>query len=141
MPYIYLASPYSDPRPSARIWRMKRALAASASLTKDGYKVFAPIPIGWALEEKMGEQSHTFWLSWCMEFLQHASYLYVLTLPGWEESHGIGAEVRRAASLGIPVVGCDILTECESVTGWEIKGWFLAEGTGEGELPLSDSPL
>ena len=120
---------------------MKRALAASASLTKDGYKVFAPIPIGWALEEKMGEQSHTFWLSWCMEFLQHASYLYVLTLPGWEESHGIGAEVRRAASLGIPIVGCDILTECESVTGWEIKGWFLAEGAGEGESTLPNSPL
>lgn len=127
MSYIYLASPYSDPRPSARIRRMKRALAAAAELTSAGYHVFAPIPVGWQLEEKLGEQPHQFWIDWCMAFLPHASYLYVLTLPGWEESKGLGLEVREAARLQIPIVGCDILTECESVSGWAIKGWFLAE--------------
>ena len=125
--YIYLASPYSDPRPSTRIRRMRRALTAAADLTKAGHKVFAPIPVGYLLEERLGEQPHAFWIEWCLTFLPHASHLYVLTLPGWEESKGLGIEVRRAAALGIPIVGCNILTECEDVSGFNIRGWFQAE--------------
>lgn len=130
MTYVYLASPYSDPRPSTRVRRMKRALAASAELTRSGLAVFAPIPTGWAIEEKIGEQSHEFWLQWCMRFLRPASHLYVLTLPGWRSSAGVKQEVLFAASESIPIVGCDILSECEDVNGFDIKRFFLAEESG-----------
>lgn len=131
MSFIYLASPYSDPRPSTRIRRMKRALAASAELTKNGLAVFAPIPIGWSIEEKVGELPHAFWLEWCIKFLRQSSHLYVLTLPGWRESKGVKTEVLFAVDKQIPIIGCDILTECEDVSGFDIKRYFLAESSME----------
>lgn len=64
-----------------------------------------------------------------MSFLRHSSHLYVLTLPGWRESKGVKAEVLFALQKQIPIIGCDILNECEDVAGYDIKKYFLAEAT------------
>jgi hypothetical protein len=133
MTYIYLGSPYTDPRPSMMAHRYKRNRAALRKLTSAEPRgtIFAPIFVGHQLAGLGVELTHAGWMAWCLRFLRPASALYVLTLPGWEDSVGLGEEVRLADNLGLPIIGCDILDDCESVSGYNIRGNFGLKGTGK----------
>jgi len=107
---IYLASPYSDLSWQTRDWRWRRVCSAAASLMRKGYIIFSPIahtrpiaafglPGGW-----------DFWERFDREFIAAAAELWVLTLPGWEESKGVQAEIQIAVDAGKPVFTVDPVT-------------------------------
>jgi hypothetical protein len=97
---IYLASPYSHPDPAVREQRFQAACRAVADLICSGQAVFSPIvhshrlglPTDWAFWEPF-DQAH----------LVRCDELAVLTLPGWEDSVGVAAEIALARALGQPV--------------------------------------
>jgi len=46
----------------------------------------------------------SFWREYDRAFLEMCSEVWVLTLDGWRESHGVQAEIELARELGKPVV-------------------------------------
>lgn len=101
---IYLASPYSHPEISIRVERYQAACKAAANLMRAGGLVFSPIahshPLaGFSLPSDFG-----YWRNWRLSFLDRwATGLYILKLPGWNESAGIAAEWDCANKKRLPV--------------------------------------
>lgn len=119
--FIFLSSPYSSPDPFVRAQRYKAAARATIALMEAGEVVFSPIVHGHAIETvAKREFPHEDWIRLSRTLLAGASYLYVLTLEGWEVSKGILEEVRLAYSLNIPVVGYAHGPDCEDINGFTI---------------------
>jgi hypothetical protein len=103
MRLIYLASPYSHPRPEVQRQRFEAVCRQAASMMGSGEFVFSPIahthPIsGWGLP---GDWS--FWQSYDRAILSRCDELAVLKLPGWKESTGVAAEIAIAEEFGLAV--------------------------------------
>lgn len=99
----YLASPYSKYEAGFEA-AFTDASKAAGALMQRGLNVFSPIahshPI--ATYGKIDETDHGFWLPQSMAVLERSDVLAVAMMPGWETSHGIAEELRRAKALGIP---------------------------------------
>lgn len=101
---IYLASPYTDPDPRLMEWRYIQACKASAQLLRDCEIVYCPIA-----------HSHGIALHGCLDhdwaqfedmdsyFLALCKRMIILTLPGYDESIGIKAEIAVVRALGKPI--------------------------------------
>jgi hypothetical protein len=125
MPYIYLASPYTSDDKFVQIARYRAALRASAELMKHGEIVFCPVAYGHSVEDKLRQNfPWDYWLRWSKAMLAPAKSLYILTLPGWESSKGLAAEVRMAHDLEIPILGYPHGGDCEPISGFEIMQEF-----------------
>lgn len=102
---IYLASPYSDPSPHVREHRFLLAQHFAAYWLRLGSPIFSPIvychdmAIAHALPTDF-----TFWREFNRKMLERATDLWVLKLPGWEESSGVQSEIQMAKARNLPVV-------------------------------------
>jgi len=105
-PRIYLAVPYSHQDPTIRARRFLYATQAANCLMRRGLLIYSPITHGHTIGLWGGlPGGFEFWDSHCLSFLRHwAQELYVLTLPGWQESIGVAAEMAEADNLGLPVL-------------------------------------
>ncbi len=104
--FAYLASPYSHADPAVRDERFREACRVAAELMQRGEVVFSPIAHSHSIAEaKPGPWAidHDFWLRQDAPYLEACSMLYVLALPGWEQSRGVAHEIGRARERGIPV--------------------------------------
>ena len=108
---IYLASPYSHPDPLVRQDRFEKAMSACATLTKRGVHVFSPIahwhPI--AVSHDLPTDAN-YWMAYNIHHLKHSSRLFVLELPGWQESIGVTEEIRIAKALRLPIQHAPLLS-------------------------------
>jgi hypothetical protein len=121
MPYIYLASPYTDNDKFIKISRYRAALRACTELMAAGEVVFCPVAYGHSLEDKSRQTfPYDYWIRWSKAMLAPAKSLYVLTIPGWDTSAGVKLEVHLAHELEIPVLGFSHAADSEPVSGWEI---------------------
>ena len=101
---IYLSCPYSDPDPAVRDERFLAACRATAELIREGHTVLAPVLIGHSLANEGLPGDWDFWEPHDREQLTQARALLVLTLPGWEQSVGVQAEIEIARTIGLPIV-------------------------------------
>ena len=105
---IYLASPYTHPCPAVRQDRFERVSRVAGKFMKRGNLIFSPITHGHALCTLTPDglpEDYAFWEEHCLSFLRNwANYMYVFTLPGWELSCGVQAEIAEAKRLGLPVL-------------------------------------
>ena len=125
MSYIYLASPYTTTDKFARAARYRLVCRATAALMERGELVFAPVAYGHSLEERLSKNfPYEYWIRWSKVMLSGASRLYVLTVSGWQDSKGIGVEVKLAHELNIPVQGYAFGPDSEDVSGLDILGHF-----------------
>lgn len=91
---IYLASPYSHIKPSVVETRFETVCRAAGRLMMDGHIIFSPIahthPIA-----KLGKlPSHwEFWRMYDEVMLDACDELWVLKMPGWDESRGVAGEI------------------------------------------------
>ncbi|WP_051676877.1 DUF1937 family protein [Maridesulfovibrio frigidus] len=95
---IYLACPYTHPDPEVRTNRYEAVNIAAARLITAGYIVYSPISHSHGITNTGLPMDWTFWKRIDQEFIRWADQLWILKLEGWEESHGIGAELEFAAS-------------------------------------------
>ncbi len=108
---IYVASPYTpkeDLIPSAAEalmnLRYQMVCGAVAGFIKQGYKVFSPIAHSHEIGKILGNSVDTaFWTDLDLSLLRCCKELWVLLLPGWDESSGIKIEVAEAERLGIKI--------------------------------------
>jgi nucleoside 2-deoxyribosyltransferase len=102
---IYLASPYSDPDLVIREQRFHEVCKFAALLTSNGALVFSPIAHSHPIAQYM-DKSHKFdfWSRFDLWMLERCEVMMILTLPGWEKSEGIKAEISFAREQGIPIV-------------------------------------
>jgi len=125
MAYTYLASPYTNGDKFLRADRYRMAVKATEALMAAGEVVFCPVAYGHSFELKIHHSfPHEYWMRWSRAMLAPASRLYVLTIPGWNTSKGVGIEVGLAADLGIPVTGYAHGENAEDVSGIDILGTF-----------------
>lgn len=102
---IYLAGPFYSENAHVRWQRYEAITKYTAELMRSGNIVFSPVTHSYYLAEKYGcPQSPGFWERWYVTFLEHwATILYVLKLPGWENSNGVAKEIKMAKILNMPI--------------------------------------
>ena len=100
---IYLASPYSHPDAQVREARFHAACRRTAEMTRAGQLVYSPIVHSHPLAALGLPNDWPFWAEHNRAMLERCDALAVLTLPGWEESRGVAAEVEIATALRLPV--------------------------------------
>jgi len=104
MPFIYLASPYSDPSKLVRHQRYLDARTATALLMKKGLPIFSPIVHCHELAVAHHlPKDFAFWQNDDKAMLAEATSLWVLQLPGWSDSKGVKWEISFANQHHIPV--------------------------------------
>ena len=83
----------------------KRHAAVSECFTNlvlAGLIVYCPITMTHPIDIKRNLGGE-FWYEFDKPFLQFASQLFILKLPGWEESKGVQAEIKTALARKIPI--------------------------------------
>jgi hypothetical protein len=107
---VYMASPYSSDDPKVRQARFEAACRAAAKLNAIGWHVFSPVvhshpqcgsDITW------DDQS---WNALGLDILRQSSAVWVLAMPGWEESKGVADEIALAAVMQLPLRLLDPVT-------------------------------
>lgn len=99
-PYWYLASPYSK-YPGGLEAAYKIALDAATLLLKHDVPVFSPIIYTHSLARHGGFDplDHDIWMWLDQPFMEAAQGLIVLCAQGWQDSYGIGVELRYFRSI------------------------------------------
>lgn len=105
--FIYLGQPYTHPDSNVMRGRYERGRSFLAHLIKtlpSNTTVYSPIThwhtvsVDFCLPNEW-----EFWQSHCLSMLRASSALFVLKLPGWEESVGLTEEINAAQQYNIPV--------------------------------------
>ena len=101
---IYLGCPYTHPDPDVRRRRFEAATDAAAYLTQKGLVVFSPITYTHPITERhdLPVEFHH-WAAFDRAFLLNSQTLWVLTLPGWNLSVGLSAEIDLAHEHDKPI--------------------------------------
>ena len=107
---IYLSSPYTDKNPEVVKERFNLIVKAAAIFLLDRLFVISPIVHGHPMVEAACElpSDWKFWQEYCETILIKCKKLYIIQMPGWENSTGVKAEIEFALKYRIPVYGVDI---------------------------------
>lgn len=101
----YLSSPYSSNDSKTKQLRFEEVVAVASTFFEAKRNVFSPIiychPIAPYLRKSASFKS---WFQFDYIMLDLCQHLLVLTLPGWQESIGVAAEIKYALSKGYPVI-------------------------------------
>ena len=100
---IYLASPYTHPDPAVVEQRFEAVCRMAADLIRQGKTVFSPIAHSHSICRYGLPGDWQFWKQHDREYLSACDEVVVLKLEGWQESHGVQAEIALARALGKPV--------------------------------------
>lgn len=105
---IYIASPYTHPDPHCVEERFWLACRYASHLMKSQTPCFSPIAHSHSVA-MCGDVPADWdtWRPWCLEMLGMCDRVHVLTLPGWQQSVGVMAEINEAKALEMPVVFID----------------------------------
>lgn len=111
--YYYLGCPYSHRDQRVREMRYQKCLEYVAHQLKSHITVYSPI-VHWHnvvpfLGNKRKYTQWDFWEDHDMVMLEHAVGFDILTLPGWDESTGLRAEIARAQQLGLQITRVAVL--------------------------------
>lgn len=109
MPLIYLASPYTHPDSHVQELRFEQACHAAARLMQEGDYIFSPIahthPIANAGQLPTDWE---YWREYDKRMIACCDELYVLQLPGWQNSKGVTEEIEIARALKKPIKFIDV---------------------------------
>lgn len=100
VPLYYLASPYSHESATIREQRATQAAQFVAHGMANGIHLLSPVALCVNVPASTDWQT---WAAYDLALLGRCDELWVLALPGWESSVGVGAEMSYAQDKGIPV--------------------------------------
>jgi hypothetical protein len=100
---IYLAAPYSSSNPDVVAERIRLFLAADAELTRHGYQTVSPLYKHFICDQPGVGADWQYWQDYSIELMTLCSRLFVLCIPGWQDSDGVAAEIDLANTLGLPI--------------------------------------
>lgn len=92
---IYVASPYSHEDAKVRERQAMSVVAFSAALMEAGVHVFSPIAHCHLMAANYSLPGNfEFWEAYDREYMDFCESMIVYTLPGWNTSVGVSAEVQ-----------------------------------------------
>jgi hypothetical protein len=120
MTRIYLAGPYSGQEEHS----FRCLTYLTGRLQKLGHVVFSPVTHSHPVARSQSMPTdHEFWMDQDLPFLQAwADELWVLKLPGWEESKGVQEEIRTAEEQCLTVRYCEPLAWMEVLLSDSVHG-------------------
>ena len=98
---IYLAAPLGHRNLSVRASRFESVNRCCGYLVRERKLVFSPLSLGASLDA--ADFSNSVWYALGLQFLARCDEMRMLALDGWEESVGVGLEIRYARQLRIPI--------------------------------------
>lgn len=102
MSFIYLASPYSHPSLLISELRFRAVEIVSGEILRKGITVYSPIVYCHMMSTRLGLPADArFWFPHNRSILKEATSLWILTLPGWDNSIGVEGERRAAEEFGL----------------------------------------
>jgi|GEM_PF-2203966 len=99
-PFVYLATPYRHEDPQVMHRRFERALAAMLRMWQVGYPAYSPIAYTHPISVHLPRLQDHEYQRFDDRILAVADEVWVLQLPGWEQSLGVQHEMRLAETLG-----------------------------------------
>lgn len=102
---IYIAAPYSDPDPLVVKKRMASFIEATADFIEADKHPVSPLMNHLLTDYTVVKFPLTwdYWKEYSLKLLSVCDRMIVLTLPGWEDSAGVTAEIALAHELNIPI--------------------------------------
>lgn len=101
---IYLASPYSHPEKEVRELRFRQTLSFCYPYIIGGTPLYSPIVYGHQFTELLSAPfDAASWQDFNERMLSDAKELWVLKLPGWSASFGIGLEIAFCKTFNKPI--------------------------------------
>jgi len=98
---IYLASPYSDKDKRVVVSRYNEVLEFCANRIKEGHIVFSPIVHCHVMAQRFEMPgNHLFWWKYDTSMIDIADEVWILCLPYWQMSIGVGKEIAYAEKIG-----------------------------------------
>lgn len=102
---IYVASPYSANRFEKMIERFKSVEELTAKLLQDKVWCYSPIVHCHEIAKVHGlPTDHDYWMEYNYHVIDRADALVVHMQDGWDQSYGVGEEIKYALSKQIPVI-------------------------------------
>ena len=102
MKRIYIAGPYSSDNVLGVLHNIRKGIEVATQVFKDGYAPFCPwLDFHYVLFDKQEALTVQDFYDYSIAWLEVSDA--VLVLPGYENSKGTLAEIKRAGKLGIPV--------------------------------------
>ena len=103
-PLIYLASPYTHEDKHIQTLRFIEVCRVAGRMLEAGHHLFVPISMSHPIQEYAGTKgTWEFWKEYDEKILGKCDELWVVTMPGWEKSTGVQAEIKFATENGIPI--------------------------------------
>jgi hypothetical protein len=100
---IYLAAPFSHENPAVMAARLQSLCEFHAMLVRKPPRSFFYNPLANAIGAAHEEIPESYWVNHGLHVLKSCQALYVLMLPGWENSKGVTKEIAFAHEIGITV--------------------------------------
>ena len=96
-----LAAPLGHRNPSVRAGRFESVNGYFGYLVRERKLVFSPLSLGASLDA--ADFPNSIWYALGLQFLARCDEMRILALDGWEQSVGVGMEIRYARQLRIPI--------------------------------------
>lgn len=97
----YIAAPYSHKDPAVIAGRMACFDAVAAKMLLDGQMPVSPLLFHSLLGKHKVPGNWDFFEAYSLHMLDRCDALYLITLPGWEDSVGVAGELRLAEAKGM----------------------------------------
>jgi len=100
---IYLAAPYAN-QDKEKV--MRSVNKHVANFLKDGFAVYSPLSMGHyasQVDRELNSLPLDHWRKIERQAMLVCRSLYIITLPGWQESAGVKRETAWAREFGLPV--------------------------------------
>ena len=108
---IYIAGPYSNDGPTdrlrnasadKRIARFNAVTELARFLIEQNQIVYSPLTMTHPIDIRMKhDPGSAFWVKFDEAFMAHCGRVFVLKLPGWEQSSGVDREIAFFKEKGI----------------------------------------
>ncbi|HCE08748.1 MAG TPA: hypothetical protein DEQ40_09145 [Oxalobacteraceae bacterium] len=103
-PFVYVATPYSK-YDGGLDAAFVEACKATAELIRRGIAAYSPIahthPV--AIHGCIDPLDHDRWMALDAAMMDAASELYVIKMPGWDQSKGVAIEIETFRAAGKPI--------------------------------------
>ncbi len=119
---VYLACPYSSDDPKQIHHRFEWSWKACIWGWRQGFYVYSPVAYTHIIACFVPGIPHETWMVFDLNILSKCHQLWVLTLPGYQNSRGIAQEIDIARQLGIPVIEIDparVQQETQDLNNWQ----------------------
>lgn len=103
MRLAYLAAPYTHADPTVVEQRIATFCRVDAALSKRGIHTVSPLLKHLVRQHSDLPGDWAYWKDYSKLLLSRCDKMYVITLPGWEESPGVQAEIQLCEEFNLPI--------------------------------------